>query len=237
MRYLSVLSEMLGLVAASCILASAFPQLRTLARQGGDGVSITSWALLLACNVVWLSYGISIGSAAVIIGNLASAVAFAGVVAMLVFRRFGSFLAPASVVPAAVALFALTSALPPGVAGALGVALGISLAVPQLLVSHRTWRHRTQSTVASGSWLLILTGQLLWLGYGVIQGELAIIVVNVVAAAISSCVLGLEVGIHRAQRVELDPPVDFRPQLSSFALDEGPLEQVSQGLDTGRRSD
>ncbi len=224
MRHLGVSSEILGLVAASCILASAFPQLRTLVRHTGEGVSITSWSLLLACNVVWLSYGISIGSASVIIGNLAGATAFAAVVATLLFKRSRHFLQPALVIPAAVVLFIATDAMPTAIAGGLGVVLGISLAVPQLLVSYQSWRQRTQSTVATGSWLLILAGQVLWLGYGLIESDLAITVVNVVAATISGWVLAFETANRRrsGDRLVLLP-------------DEGLM--VPAHSDAGRRSD
>jgi uncharacterized protein with PQ loop repeat len=228
-----VSSEILGLVAASCILASAFPQLRRLLRAPGDGVSVTSWALLLACNVVWLSYGVSIGSASVIVGNLAGALAFAAVVVTLLFQRSRSLLQPALVIPAAVALFVATNTLPTGVAGAVGVILGISLALPQLLVSYRSSRHRTPSTVAIGSWLLIFAGQVLWLGYGLLESQLAIIVVNIVAATISAAVLTLEIGHRRRRR---DPLVYGRGRTADPSVDDDHHVPVPQNLNTGRRS-
>jgi cytochrome b subunit of formate dehydrogenase len=43
-----------------------------------------------------------------------------------------------------------------------------------------------------GAWGLLLTGQVLWLTYGVATAEWAIVIVNIVAAASSTAILIVE---------------------------------------------
>lgn len=187
-----VTPEILGLVAAALILCSALPQLRSLLHHTGEGVSVLSWSLLLVNSLVWTSYGISIGSLSTVLGNVGGAIAFFTVVVSLLYKRTSGWWIPALVLPGSALVFGLAATLPTAVVGVLGVVLGVSLALPQLLLSYRTLAARLPSSVALGSWVLILAGQVLWLAYGLITGEAAIIAVNVLAGSVSAAVLYLE---------------------------------------------
>ena len=115
-------------------------------------------------------------------------------VATLLSRPQWMGISPAVLVMlAAVALlFAVMMALPTQVVATAAVLLGFGLALPQLVTS---WRTRgLPSTVSTTAWAMIATGQGLWLVYGVLRPELAILIVNVVAGTASVCVLLLQRG-------------------------------------------
>lgn len=186
--------EIVGFIAAGCILAASIPQVIALVKHGGHGVSLGSWSLLLATSLVWCAYGIRIESPSTVIGNAAGVVAFAVVVGMLLRARTrtGTWWPVAGMVPAAVVLFAAATLAPLGVTAVVAVLLGFTLALPQLVESYGTWRRRDVSEVALGAWRLLLAGQLLWLLYGLVQSEWAIVVVNIAAASASTGILVLE---------------------------------------------
>lgn len=186
------MTELLGLVAATCILAASIPQVIALVRHGGHGVSLGSWSLLLATSLVWTAYGLRIGSPSTVVGNIAGAAAFSIVVALLLRNRSGTWWTAGLILPAGTAAFVAALFAPLGLTAVVAVVFGFSLALPQLLASWRSWRTHDPSEVALGSWVLLLTGQLLWLLYGVLEAEWAIAIVNVGAASASTGILILE---------------------------------------------
>jgi len=207
-----VTPELIGLLAAALILASAVPQFRELSHSGAEGVSLLSWLLLLGTTTVWLAYGFKIGSLSTVVGNAGGMTAFAILVSRLLFVRTRRLFVALAVVPGVVIGLALAFVLPTAVAGAIGVVLGISLAMPQLFSSIHTWRHDESSAVALGSWMFLFSGQVLWLIYGVIAVQPAIVVVNATAALIGATVLMLEVRIRsRAQAPGFSPALRMEP--------------------------
>ena len=159
-------------------------------REGSDGVSVGSWGLFLTASVVWAVYGWKIASPSTLIGNVAAGLAFAALVGALLAARFGRGRAAVMVLVAVGVIFAVAALLPTVVVGVIAVLLGFALALPQLVTS---WRSRDlPSTVSTTAWAMIATGQGLWLIYGVLRPELAIVIVNVVAGAASLSVLLLE---------------------------------------------
>ncbi|MCB9412619.1 MAG: hypothetical protein H6525_07210 [Actinobacteria bacterium] len=188
--------EIIGFVAAACILAASIPQIVELVSHGAHGVSLGSWGLLLATSLVWTAVGFRIESASVIVGNVAGVVAFSIVVVLLVHNLTGRWVATAAVAPVGLVVFGLAMALPLSVTSVIAVLLGLALALPQVRQSYGTLRRGGTSEVARGAWLLLLTGQLLWLGYGLLAAEWSIVIVNVGAASASATVLVLEGKIH-----------------------------------------
>lgn len=144
--------ELVGLLAAACILSASVPQVIALVRHGAEGVSLGSWSLLLATSTVWAAYGFRIESPSTVAGNIGGAVAFTVVVALLLRARTGSAAAPVLIAPALAAVFAAAWWAPLGVTAVVAVGLGFSLAVPQLLASVRSWRAARESEVALGAW-------------------------------------------------------------------------------------
>lgn len=199
-----MLIEMLGLLAAFVIMAASAPQLRAVLRSsatGAEGISITSWSLFLSSTTVWLVYGIKAAAPAVIIGNAMGIVAYLLLVTMLVRARTSSTATALLVFPATALVAGVAWLVPMGVTAATGIAIGIVLAAPQVLASWRTLKSGAHSDVALGSWILVPLGQLLWLSYGLLIGDAAIVLVNVISGAISASVLVLEL-ISRRRMVQ-----------------------------------
>lgn len=185
-----MLLELLGLLAGALILSASLPQLRESLAGGAQGVSIGSWGLFLACSAVWFGYGTQIGSPATIVANAAGVLTFGVLVTALLRLRGHPGTLPVVAVTACVAALGTAALLfPAPLVGASGVLLGFGLAVPQLIVS---WRGRHEpSQVSTASWAMILTGQSLWLLYGLLLPDPAIILVNLVTVTTSSAVLVL----------------------------------------------
>ncbi len=188
----STMIEILGFVAAACVLAASIPQIVVLLRHGAQGVSLGSWSLLLATSLVWTAVGFRIDSASVIGGNVAGVLAFSVVVALLLRNISGRWLTAVAIAPAGLVVFAAAMLAPLAVTQVTAVLLGLSLALPQARESYATWRAAEQSEVAQGAWRLLFTGQLLWLLYGLLAAEWAIVIVNIGAASASAAVLVLE---------------------------------------------
>jgi MtN3 and saliva related transmembrane protein len=83
MDYVSV-NTSLGLIAAACTTASFVPQLVKLHRQGGRDLSYGMLLLYLLGALLWLTYGLRIQAAEMILANI---VAGALVSAALIMKR------------------------------------------------------------------------------------------------------------------------------------------------------
>lgn len=61
--------------------------------------------------------------------------------------------------------------------------------VPQVL---KAWRSRSTKDVSLGMFLLLVAGIVLWLIYGAVQGDLPLILANVVTLGLSAAILVLK---------------------------------------------
>lgn len=184
-----MLLELLGLVAGLMLLLSSIPQLREALAEGAAGVSTGTWTLFLTSASVWLAYGIRIDSVAAVVANVGGVVTFGLLVATLLRLSTGRAVTMLAVPLGVAAIIGLGLVLPTAVVGAAGVLIGASMALPQLVVS---WRHRHEpSTVSAGAWALVITGQSLWLVYGLLLPDAPIVVVNAIALTAGTGVLAL----------------------------------------------
>lgn len=176
--------EVVGFVAAVLLLMASTPQLIAVVRGDARGVSLTSWWLFVASDTVWLMFGIKVSSPSLIFGNFAGVIAYAALVCVIIWKRRNSVLLVALVVPGVALMAVLAYAVPKSVTGLAGVVIGASLAVPQLLTSIKNWRRHEVTNVSLWTWAMVLTGQALWLIYGIALGEPAVI--TVMALSISA---------------------------------------------------
>lgn len=82
----------------------------------------------------------------------------------------------------------------------LGLAAGVLTTVsfvPQLL---KVWRTRSADDISTGMFVLFCTGLVLWLTYGVLIHDLAIIVANVVTLVLAGAILALKLKYSRERR-------------------------------------
>lgn len=85
--------------------------------------------------------------------------------------------------------------------GGIGVACGLLTTVPQLIESLGRRRAGLPSEVSLATLGLLLTGQLLWLSYGIFRPDVPIILTNVVAVLVTVSLLAVE-GSRRTTGVD-----------------------------------
>lgn len=181
-------------------MLASFPQMVSIVRHGSHGVSLLSWCLFLTNSIVWIVYGLRADSLSVVVGNVASAVAYLVLLVILVRSRTEAAW-PYIAIPAWIVVVAeAANLLPLQINGLAGVILGTSLAVPQFFVTRRTMREHGESDSSIATWAMLWTGQWLWLAYGIIRQDLSLIMVNLLAGAVTGSVLFMELAIRRQQR-------------------------------------
>ncbi len=77
-------SAIVGTLAALCTTLAFWPQLLTVKRQGGAGLSWSMLSMYLAGQFLWLGYGVMNDARAVIAANLASILLVSAIVVMKV---------------------------------------------------------------------------------------------------------------------------------------------------------
>ncbi len=76
------LTTSIGLAAAACTTASFVPQLVKLHRQGGRDLSYGMLLLYLLGVLLWLTYGLRIGAAEIILANIVAGTLVSAAVVM-----------------------------------------------------------------------------------------------------------------------------------------------------------
>ena len=112
-------------------------------------------------------------------------------------RNWSWLLAIAAPLAAAATVVMVLLQLPSSVSGGIGVACGLLTTVPQLIESLNRRRAGLPSEVSLATLGLLLTGQLLWLSYGIFRPDVPIILTNVVAVFVTVSLLVVEGGRSR----------------------------------------
>ena len=68
--------------------------------------------------------------------------------------------------------------------------------VPQVV---KTWRSGSSEDLSLGMYLLLTAGTVLWLSYGLLRGDLPIVITNAVLLVLMGSVLG-QMAVHRRRR-------------------------------------
>jgi uncharacterized protein with PQ loop repeat len=192
--------EWLAYAGSVLMTSMSLPQIARIVRdRSADGVSLLTWLIFALSGASWLAYGLILGAPGIIVGNIPFIATTVPVVVLLLRRqRNWPWLAAISAPVAGVACAVLIlRELPPGVPGGLGVACGLLTTVPQLLESLNRRREGLPSEVAMGTLVLLLSGQCLWLSYGIFRPDLPIVMTNVVAVGVTVTLLMVEGGQRR----------------------------------------
>ena len=187
--------ELFGYAGAVLMTLMSLPQIARIVRdRSADGVSLLTWCIFAASGVSWLSYGLLLQAPAIIAGNITFTATTLPVVMLLLSRQRGWSWPWAVAVPAVVALVAVVAltSLPAAIAGALGVLGGLLTTLPQLIESVQRKRAGQPSEVSKATLCLLLAGQALWLSYGLARPDLPMILTNVVAATVTTCLIAVE---------------------------------------------
>ncbi|HEV2147233.1 MAG TPA: hypothetical protein VGR37_07505 [Longimicrobiaceae bacterium] len=164
------------IVGTAIGLIRALPQLLRLVRtQDAQGVSADSAGTISVVSFAWAAYGMLTDQVAVALASGASAVMFGIVTAVAL--RLGRRVSEMRTTPVWLIVLAFAGSV--GGAQGLGLLLPVSVLVanvPQLLVA---WRERDLSGLSLGTWVLSVAEAAVWGTYGLLAGDRAILVHNV----------------------------------------------------------
>jgi len=167
-------SSVFGALAVAASIAFVWPQVVRLMRtRDADGVSVISALWGGAAYALWTAYGLRNDLPSVWIANSQLTVGFA-IVTVLAARYGGAerWLVPAvvTVVAAVLAISLLTPEAAPGLAA---VVVGSSAFLPQARVA---LTQDDLSGVSVPTYLLITSSTLFWLGFGLAEADLIVVV-------------------------------------------------------------
>lgn len=178
----------LGFVAGTLGVAGGWPQFLRLARtRVGTGVSITSQILGLACVGLWFSHGLFSRDAAQTMSNAAGMIAASGIVVVLITLRATRrerLLAVVGTSTCAVAILTLAWIDRPVLVATVAVAVSMIRLIPQLLIAVRPGR--SMAGLAPVTLAMTLMCSTLWATYGLLVGDVAVIVTSSVGLLLNS---------------------------------------------------
>ena len=190
------------LAYAGSVLMTAMSLLqiaRILRDRSAAGVSLLTWIIFALSGASWFAYGLLVQAPGIIVGNIPFLSTTLPVVMLLLVRQrnWSWLLAIAAPLAAAATVVMVLLQLPSSVSGGIGVACGLLTTVPQLIESLNRRRAGLPSEVSLATLGLLLTGQLLWLSYGIFRPDVPIILTNVVAVFVTVSLLVVEGGRSR----------------------------------------
>ena len=184
------LVELIGYASAALLMVMSVPQTVRAYRMGTAGVSALTWWTIAAAVSMWLVYGLRTESTVLIVANVASLTVTAATLLVLAHAGSGRwFLSAAGIVCALGLLLVVAMLVPLGVVIAGAVFLPIASRIPQLRASVASYRASERTSVSRATWVLAATGQTGWLIYGVMLGDPALIVVNIVCLVMAIVLL------------------------------------------------
>ncbi len=196
--------EWLAYAGSVLMTAMSLPQIaRILRDRSAAGVSLLTWIIFALSGASWFAYGLLVQAPGIIVGNIPFLSTTLPVVMLLLVRQRGWSWAAAIAAPvvAAAAVVALLLQLPSAVSGGIGVACGLLTTVPQLIESLGRRRAGLPSEVSLATLGLLLTGQLLWLSYGLFRPDVPLLLTYVVAVRATVSLLAVE-GSRRTTGVD-----------------------------------
>ena len=178
------LSTLLGLSGTVLIIATMVPQTwRTCGRGQTAGLPIGRPWVLLQISLAWLGYGLSGGGPFQIVTNVCTALMGLAILIRLLpatapaDRRTGWWVGSTAALLVGLWWLGRTGGQEP--VGLLAAALSITISAPQLLSLLRH-PHLDSTGVSRASGWLQLAGCASWCAYGLLRGELAVWVPNLV---------------------------------------------------------
>ncbi len=178
----------LGFIAGTLGVAGGWPQLLRLVRtRVGTGVSVSSQILGLACVGLWFSHGLFSRDAAQTASNAAAMVAASGIVVLLITLRATRrerMVAIVGTLACVAAILVLAWMDRPVVVAAVAVSVSMVRLIPQLAIAVRP--NRSMVGLAPVTLAMTLMCSTLWATYGVLVGDVAVIITSSVGLLLNS---------------------------------------------------
>jgi uncharacterized protein with PQ loop repeat len=179
----------LGAAAIATVLAAigALPQVRLVARTGDvSGVSFSMVTLNAASEAGWFAHFAGRGEWAAVPASFVIVAAYGAL--GLTLARAGSRPRQPVAVGAGwvVVLIGSRFSMGPAALGTLLAATKVVQVTPQVWTA---WRTRRPTGVSSTMWMMAVVESTLWAGYGVVQGDAALVFLGAVGATAGIAVL------------------------------------------------
>jgi len=194
------IGEGFGLAGGSLSTVVALPQVFRIRKLGhSDGVSLLPYLLLCVTFSAWFTYGVILGSPALIISNVLTYTTGALVIVSIRGNRISSYAIMAAISAATISFVHFS---PDIVVRSLLVMLTFAR-LPQLIVSWRNRNLETATAVSLGSLLLNLLGSSLWMAYSVLTERPFFILTTSLAISIALSTFVIEWRISSRARTQL----------------------------------
>jgi uncharacterized protein with PQ loop repeat len=194
------IGEGFGLAGGSLSTVVALPQVFRIRKLGhSDGVSLLPYLLLCVTFSAWFTYGVILGSPALIISNVLTYTTGALVIVSIRGNRISSYAIMAAISAATISFVHFS---PDIVVRSLLVMLTFAR-LPQLIVSWKNRNLETATAVSLGSLLMNLLGSSLWMAYSVLTERPFFILTTSLAISIALSTFVIEWRISSRARTQL----------------------------------
>lgn len=187
------LAEVIAYTSAALLMVMSVPQTVRAYRLGTAGVSTLTWWTIAAAVSMWVVYGLRTDSVVLVVANVAALVVTVATLLVLAHAHSDRWVSPAFGIAVALSLLLVVAMyVPLAVVVAGAVLLPIASRIPQLRASISSYRAAERTSVSRATWILAATGQTGWLIYGLMLGDMALIVVNVVCLVMALILLAAD---------------------------------------------
>lgn len=203
--------DALGYAAAVLLTAMSIPQTIRVYRNGSRGVSTATWLIVSFAIAMWIGYGIAHASLVLIIANVAGLTAASATLTILARSKGQSWASAIALVSSySLACVMVSLVAPLGLVTLAAVVLPIVSRLPQVGLCIQACWQGSSTQVSRLTWSLSATGQTLWLTYGLIVHDGALVVVNLVCVLLTLVLLGVDFA-NPANRIRSAVSADLEP--------------------------
>jgi uncharacterized protein with PQ loop repeat len=189
--------ELVGALAAVLGLATVFPQLLRVLRDGhAEGVAVWTWLVWLVSDAGWVGYGVRTQALSPTVANLVAFTATAVLVWHLLRRRWPLPAVWGMLIVPPAALYAVVVWAPDWVGSVLLTALIVSRG-PQIAASWRSFRAGAFTNVSWTTWALSFASSAGWIWYSTETGRWLAVLYAILSGAAGLLILTLEVAARR----------------------------------------
>lgn len=182
-----LIAEITGLAASVFIFAISVPQLvKIIKSKSVQGVSLTTWGLILITYAIWFGYAPRLEALAVVVNNF-----LAGIVTAILFgyMLYVQSRNKTKAIAISVILFITGSLIgyyiPELIVQILLIASAF-IRAPQMFESYQSWKNQKVTQVSLTTWILSTAGSIFWTFYGIMMKDPILIIVPVIALLLAA---------------------------------------------------
>lgn len=188
-------AEIIGAAAGALGLSIAIPQtIKILKAHNHEGVSITTWILMLLNYSAWIGFSIKKDSPSQIAANLIGIIITSILVYILINQNIKNVYITLTIMAGLTFTATTLPLFLPEILMNIFLTTLIFAKLPQVLTSYRSWKTGAATTVSTGTYTLMLLSSAGWATYGYITGLWMNVFSSAAGIILSLAVLLLEIG-------------------------------------------